>query len=308
MARHPIQAVARRTGLSADCIRAWEKRYGAITPERDKTSQRVYSDEDIERLVLLRRATQDGRRIGQVVKLSNEALIKLITDDHATLDGIDGEAQPSSSPRRHLDACLHAVRELSPDALANALAHASTSYPIPVLLEQVVSPLIRAIGREWAEGKLRVFQEHAATAQIADFLVNLRSSLNVRSMGQTAIVTTPVGQAHALGALMVSVYLASEGFRTIYLNPNTPAAEIVAAALHAQANLVALSVSYPNDDPLVTNDLNRVRLQLPAQVSLIVGGSAAFAYARSCDQPGMVFCDDFDCLRQHIDQLKHTVQ
>ncbi|MEW5755556.1 MAG: cobalamin-dependent protein [Pseudomonadota bacterium] len=308
MARHPIQAVARRTGLSVDCIRVWEKRYGAVTPQRDKTSQRVYTDEDIERLILLRRATQAGRRIGQIVSLSNEALTQLISDDRAPLGGLVAEQEPKSAPQRHLNACLQAVRDLSPDALANALAHAATSHPLPVLLEEIVSPLIGAIGREWAEGKLRVFHEHAATAQIADFLVNVRKSLNVRSAGQTAIVTTPVGQVHELGALMVSVYLAAEGFRTIYLNPSTPAAEIVAAAAQAQASVVALSVSYPSEDPLVTNDLKRVRLQLPEQVAVIVGGSAARAYARSCDEAGIVFCADFDCLRQHIDQLKHTVQ
>lgn len=58
----------------------------------------------------------------------------------------------------------------------------------------------------------------------------------------------------------------------------------------------------------VANDLKRLRLQLPGQVAVIVGGSAARAYARTCDEAGIVFCADFDCLRQHIDQLKHTVQ
>lgn len=308
MARHPIQAVARRTGLSVDCIRAWERRYGAVTPQRDEASQRLYADEDIDRLILLRRAIQGGRRIGQIVGLSNEELVKLIKNTQASVGELVTDQLRSSAPQRHFNACLQAVRDFAPDSLENALAHAATTHPLPVLLEEILSPLIRSIGQEWAEGKLRIFHEHAATAQIAEFLVHTRKSLNVRSNGPVAVVTTPVGQVHELGALMVSVYLAAEGFRTIYLNPCTPASEIVAAAAQSQASVVALSVSYPSEDPLVTNDLKRLRLQLPEHVAMIVGGSAARSYARTCDEAGIVFCADFDCLRQHIDQLKHTVQ
>ena len=49
-AHQAIKVVARRTGLSAHVIRIWEKRYGAVEPERTETKRRLYSDEQIERL------------------------------------------------------------------------------------------------------------------------------------------------------------------------------------------------------------------------------------------------------------------
>ena len=52
--RHPIQVVSRRTGLSQDVIRVWERRYHAVTPERSPTNRRLYSDDDVRRLALLR--------------------------------------------------------------------------------------------------------------------------------------------------------------------------------------------------------------------------------------------------------------
>ena len=61
---HPIKVVSRRTGLTPHVIRAWEKRYHAVTPKRTRTNRRVYTDEDVERLLLLRRATLAGRSIG----------------------------------------------------------------------------------------------------------------------------------------------------------------------------------------------------------------------------------------------------
>ena len=82
VARHPIQVVASRTGLSIHVLRAWERRYGAIKPQRSDGNRRLYSDEDVERLSLLKRATTAGRRIGDVAHLSLQSLVDLVgTDD-----------------------------------------------------------------------------------------------------------------------------------------------------------------------------------------------------------------------------------
>src|SRR5437763_643334 len=79
--RHPIGVVARRTGLKPDLIRAWERRYGAVEPGRSDTRRRFYSDADVERLLLLRRAVSTGRGISQVAGLSGEELESLVEAD-----------------------------------------------------------------------------------------------------------------------------------------------------------------------------------------------------------------------------------
>ncbi|UCC49299.1 MAG: MerR family transcriptional regulator, partial [Gemmatimonadota bacterium] len=79
--RHPIRIVARRTGLSRDVLRAWELRHGAVEPERTPAGQRLYSDDDIERLRLIQRSLEAGRRIGQVAGLPTEELARLVGED-----------------------------------------------------------------------------------------------------------------------------------------------------------------------------------------------------------------------------------
>src|SRR5512140_1043166 len=86
---HAIKGVSRRTGLSAHVIRIWEKRYGAVTPARTGTNRRLYSEEQIERLSLLRDVTRAGHSIGLVAKLQTQALRKLAAEasadqEHAT--------------------------------------------------------------------------------------------------------------------------------------------------------------------------------------------------------------------------------
>ena len=78
--RHPIRVVARRTGLTPAVLRAWEKRYGVVDPTRTEGGQRLYSDEDVRRLSLLRQAVEEGRSISQVVELTTEELQGLVME------------------------------------------------------------------------------------------------------------------------------------------------------------------------------------------------------------------------------------
>jgi DNA-binding transcriptional MerR regulator len=77
MGHYSIQAAAQISGISDACIRAWEKRYNSITPARNESNHRLYSDEDIERLTLFNKLTSIGMRISQLSSLDTEELKKI---------------------------------------------------------------------------------------------------------------------------------------------------------------------------------------------------------------------------------------
>ena len=280
--RHPIQVVSRRTGLSADVIRVWERRYGAVSPKRNDNARRLYSDADVERLDLLRRATRAGHRIGNVAELDNDALRSLVADDAAAIAdaGLAGTAVGAAA---HLKACLAAAKGLDAPRLQAALEHAAASVSLPVLLEDIIGPLVTQVGEQWARGELRVFHEHMVSAQLAAFLTQLRLSCNERGGGPVLLVATPAGQHHELGALMAAVAAANEGWQVVYLNPNMPALELAAAARQCGAKAVALSVVYPGDDPRLPQELTTLRKHLAPQVWLLVGGRSAKQYKTSLE-------------------------
>ena len=66
---YPLRTVTVMTGLSADLIRAWEKRHQVVTPVRGPRGARLYSAADIEHLQLLARAVGGGRAIGDVAEI-----------------------------------------------------------------------------------------------------------------------------------------------------------------------------------------------------------------------------------------------
>jgi MerR family transcriptional regulator, light-induced transcriptional regulator len=76
---YPIRAVAKITGLSLDTLRAWERRYKAVVPERSHRG-RQYGSEQIERLLLLSRLVGKGHAIGGIAALEDADLQKLLDD------------------------------------------------------------------------------------------------------------------------------------------------------------------------------------------------------------------------------------
>ncbi len=274
--RHPIQVVARRTGLSADVIRVWERRYGVVTPKRVAGGRRLYSDDDIKRLALLQEVTRAGRRISEAADLSDEDLVALAREDRQANGDLLCAAAGSQAAAAHVQGCLRALREMDPERLRSTLAAAETDLPLPIFLEEVVATLMKQVGHAWEDGRLRISQEHMASVVVRHHLFGLLRGQN-RS-GPVIVLTTPSGQQHEIGALSAAVTAESEGWRALYLGPNLPAAEIAAAAIQWNARAVGLSLQSLADDQILASELRQLALVLPASIQLIVGGSAAGAY------------------------------
>ncbi|MES1244592.1 MAG: MerR family transcriptional regulator [Acidobacteriota bacterium] len=300
---HPIGVVARRTGLKPDLIRAWERRYGAVAPDRSDTRRRFYSDADVERLRLLRRAVGTGRSIGQIANLSNEELEGLIGAEPAlppvALPAAAGEAAES-----FLEPCLAAIRRLDAAELELHLERASVALSRNSLLERLMVPLLHRLGELWQRGELRPTHEHLASAAVRSFLGGMVRSCDASATAPHLLSTTPARQRHELGALIVAVVAAGEGWRATYLGPDLPPEEIAAAAREKGARAVALSLVYPPDDALLGDDLRRLRRLLPPATALIVGGRAADAYTAVLDEIGAARMADLAALRRELERLR----
>ncbi len=304
-AHQAIKLVARRTGLSAHVIRIWEKRYGAVEPERTETNRRLYSDEQIERLSLLREVTRAGHSIGHVAKLPTATLRKLAAES----SGAHGHAAPRAlagapSPPNFLDECLAAMRTLDGRALEDALKRAETALGALGLLHGVVAPLAQAIGDLWREGRITAAHEHFASAVLRLFLGQAARPFAGAENAPAMVVATPAGQLHELGALLVAAAAANLGWHVTYLGASLPAAEIAGAARQNRARAVALSLVYPEDDPRVEGELTRLRDLLPPEVTLLVGGRAMPAYREALEKIGAVQTTDLANLFSILDDLR----
>ena len=303
---HPIRVVATRTGLSKDVIRAWEKRYQAINPQRSDTGRRLYADADIEHLLKLKQAISSGWRISDVAKLSKDELDKLVAEKSQSTEiaestSVNGELDPGGS---YLSRCLEAIEELDARKLDTLLSSASVAMSIPRLLDDLVAPLLITIGERWHEGQLRVGHEHLATSVIRRFLDNLRETAGMHAQGPTIVVTTPSGQNHEMGAMMAAVAAAVAGWKVVYMMPSMPSRDIVAAALQVKARAVALSMTYPADDPQIAVELRFLKEQIPEDVALFVGGQAAASYLPLLEHIGAVYITKFNDIIEPLGECR----
>jgi methylmalonyl-CoA mutase cobalamin-binding domain/chain len=269
--RHPIGVVSRRTGLGQDVIRAWERRYGAVVPQRTDTGRRLYTDEDIRQLLLLKRVVAGGRRISDVAALTATELEKLASEDQP--------AAPKETARMPVDAgapleaAVDAASRLDGEHLEAILSDAALSMSAPELRRKLIAPLLTEIGERWREGTVRVAHEHLATSIVRAFVDGMRKRSTNGDDRPKILIATTSGQRHELGALMAAVAAEEVGWEAIYLGASLPAEEIGAAVRQSNARAVGLSIVY-HDDVRIAEELRAIHRYLTDDVVVVVGGRA----------------------------------
>jgi methanogenic corrinoid protein MtbC1/transposase-like protein len=301
---HTVKTVAQRTGLSAHVIRVWEKRYQAVTPGRTPGNQRLYSDDEIARLELLRDATQAGHNIGRVAQLPEEKLRALAGVAHGTQPRAAARTAKAENAGELVAQALQAIESLDSARLETILNQAAVGLGQMGFLNDVVAPLAHQIGERWVQGGISAAHEHMASGIIRSALGNSARAMGVHPSAPQLVAATPAGQLHELGAAMAATLAAHQGWRVTYLGSSLPATEIAGAAKQQGARAVALSIVYPHDDPGLADELKNLRAFLPAETKILVGGRAAAAYAEVLQTIGAVQCSSLKTLAEALDDLR----
>jgi DNA-binding transcriptional MerR regulator/methylmalonyl-CoA mutase cobalamin-binding subunit len=300
--QHPIQVVVRRTGLTADVLRAWERRYHVVEPGRSPTGRRLYSDEDIERLRLLRRATLSGRSIGQISELPTAELVRLIRDDEAEEARVPEPAPQRSDLAQQLRLeALAAVEELDGTRLRHLLQRAATAFGAERALEEVAAPVLTEVGDRWQAGDLSIAHEHLMSAVIRQVVGDLLQSASNDADRPLALFATPAGERHEFGALMAAVIAATRGWRVLYLGADIPAADLARAALRHRPRLVAVSVVSREVGRQLAGELSALREALPSETTLVVGGRGLAPHDAVLSEIGAVRIDGLAALRDYLE-------
>ena len=265
----------KRTGLTADLLRAWERRYSVVQPQRSAGGQRLYSEDDIVRLGLLKRATAAGHSIGEIARLDAAALEALVEPAVRSGTGPTDAAIDSI-----VDSALAATERLDAPGVEAALKRGLLALGGTALIEQVVARFLTRVGERWHAGTLSPAHEHLASAAVRRVIGWTTDAYSVGPRAPRLLVATPAQEHHEFGALLVAAAAVEEGWNVIYLGPNLPAADIAAAATQVGARAVALSSVYANGGSGLEG-IHETASALPRDIPLLVGGAAAEAHAES---------------------------
>jgi DNA-binding transcriptional MerR regulator len=267
---HRIGAVARLSGLTTHAIRVWERRYGSAAPSRSAGGARLYTEQDVQRFKLIKQLLDSGYSTRAIANLDLAQLSKLAVPDDSAAGEPLAPAQEPREVRPVIEALLEAIGDMNVELAERVLVRAGNELSPRELVLSVLAPALQEIGARWASGELCTASEHAASALLR---TRLGALLATQPVGKAppVVCTTPSGEQHELGALLVAVLIAMSGRRTIFLGANLPAEQIAEAVRLSRATSVALSlVVLPPED--ARRELNRLSKLLPANVELVVGG------------------------------------
>ena len=237
MPTHAIAVVSRMTGLSVDTLRAWERRYRLVTPARDESGVRRYTEQDVARLELARAATTLGHPIRSVARLSDDELHRLVRTAHAR-EADAGHAEPT------VHAAIEALQRYDLDRVERVLHSAALLMPTGEFVTGVLAPMLHRVGALWESGRLSIAQEHLVS-HLVRTLVGRLARLREPGVPCSMLFATPPGELHEFGIDLAACIAAMHGQRPCVLGPNLPPGEIVAAARHLRPRTVVVGITMP---------------------------------------------------------------
>jgi MerR family transcriptional regulator, light-induced transcriptional regulator len=272
-----ISELSRRVGVSAETLRAWERRYGVLRPRRTAGNTRLYSALDEARVRLMKRHIAAQVPVAQAAEMAMGARLRLSR-------GTAEEIAPHESERvvRELEQSLDAFDESSAD---RALQQVFAAYGTSAVLREIVIPYLHRTGERWAESHLSVAQEHFASQFFQTRLHGLARGWD-RGLGPRAVIAAAPGDHHTLGLTCFGIALSRLGWRIVCLDAATPIAMVAEAAAATDARVACISTSVAG---LLEPHLDALRALTPRIRTVIGGYAATKAHAEEC---GALYLED----------------
>ena len=262
---HNMKAVIKETGLTPVTLRAWERRYGLIKPQRSPGGHRLYSTDEIVLLKWLIEKQKEGLTISRAVDLwrTQAGRPKELSKSPPVLPVKPemGESMLDQMAQNWYEACLAFNEPEAELVVARALAMAAPE----VVCTQVLQKGLAELGREWYAGKVSVQQEHFASALAARRLNALFAIAPAPKQSGRLLFVCPAGEYHDLALLMLAFILRWQGREVIYLGADNPLDQLDATLQTTKPFLViSAAQTLPGAASLVelADFLNRRSLRL----------------------------------------------
>jgi MerR family transcriptional regulator, light-induced transcriptional regulator len=243
-----IGELARRTGVSPELLRAWERRYGLLRPERSSGGYRLYGAEDELRVRTMTGALGRGISAGEAAKLAL------------------GDAPELPSAVSLVEA-LVAFDDVGAHA---ALDRLLSSLTLETVLQESVLPALWHLGDRWQRGEITIAQEHFASNLLRGRMLGLARGWD-RGSGLRALLACPAGEQHDLPLIVFGLALRQHGWRITFLGADTPLSTIDETATALRPDLVVLAAV---SAALLTGSAEELR-DLAGRFPLALAGSGA---------------------------------
>ncbi len=270
---YTIKQAARLSGVTEATLRAWERRYGAVVPQRNESGYRVYDQEDLAAVSTMRRLVDEGWSPVQAANAVRSGTVSIFLDPLGGREMSDRTEEANAATFSQL--FLTAATEMDTARIEQSLDGGFALGSFEHVVDSWLFPTLEALGDAWANGEVDVAGEHMASHAVHRRLSAAFEAAGSRSRGPAVVVGLPSGSQHDLGALAFATATRRRGLDVLYLGANVPVDSWETAVRSRSARAAVLSVVTPEDrtpalevaEQLLTHDV----------VSIVCTGGASGA-------------------------------
>lgn len=207
------------SGIKAHTLRIWEQRYGILHPQRTDTNIRLYSNDDLKRILNVSTLNKSGIKISKIAQLKeseiNDAVKKLIV----TADDKEGL----------IDALIVAMVDLNEEMFNRIVSINTVKEGFEKTIINVVFPFLQKTGVMWQTDSINPAQEHFVTNLIRQKLIAAIDNVNGHSTETSKKITffLPEGELHEISLLLYNYMAKTRGYNTLYLGQSVPFNDLV---------------------------------------------------------------------------------
>lgn len=288
MAQYKIRDLETLTGIKAHTIRIWEKRYSLLEPSRTDTNLRLYSDRELQDILLVNLLNQNGYKISKIADLSREERIRRANLIHDAL-----------SPDVGINKLIYALVEMDEQAFDLIIMKLVEEHGIEDTFTNFIVPFLERIGVMWLTDSISVAQEHFISMLIRQRLtVEIdKISYNTDTDTKAALLYLPENEWHDIGLLYYYFILKKHGWRVYYLGQSTPMDGVREVCNRKNINLIVSAWVSCFEIDYIKSHFEELRKFYSGKIAL--GG----AQAKVLDAYSVIKIEKMDDLKKIIDSI-----
>lgn len=269
---YTIKVLSERTGVQPVTIRAWERRYDLLDPERLDNNYRLYSDRDIQIIRWITHRLDEGLTISNAVREYHSLRENGIWPSALpTVIAPEPKINPKHPPKYYSEQLFKALTNNQEAKAKEVVDEVQSMFDIKTIFFEIFSPMLYEIGEAWYRGEIRIAAEHYASTFIRGILLNLLQAFPIYSAAPTILIGCAPEEFHEIAALMLSVLLRREGYQVEFLGADLPVDDLVLYASDVAPDMVILSASFEHSARPLFNMQAKLN-KIPGKPKLGFGG------------------------------------
>jgi len=263
MESYTIKDLEKLSGVNANTIRVWERRYGIIKPGRTSTNRRRYSDNQLRKIINISILKRNGIKISSIAALSDQEIEKKVLL-------ISRETNQYTDQIESLILMMIGQNE---KGINDLLTRSMINIGIEETITGIVFPFFKRTGIMWQTGSADVSSEHFMSNLIRNRIIASTEALpyTPKESCKRVILFLPDNELHELALLFYNYLIRKTGHETIYLGQSTPFSSVTGFCKKWKADIIVTGLMSGYPDTVPEDFIRQLSVSFPDQKILVSG-------------------------------------